>query len=429
MKNNIKKTLLLFFLCALFFCCSNERNPYSPSEKTGFIQEQLLPWLGIKDDSVLLMVYLDAANSLETAGILDFQEIAAGRFNSPSKEVRVLVLMDKISVQYEGDWTGTRLYLADKSGIKRLSGRINGVDLKSTGDNDELNMGQAATLKDFILYGLGNFPGGHNILVLWNHGGGWKERNAGQAAFPPRAVCFDDESSDYLGTDELGQALRESLAGRKLDAVYFDACVMQMAEVAYEIKDHAYCVIGAVGLVPGTGADYTGVISRFSRLETYSPLALSREMFASYCDTYRQERSMDITLSILDTDRLQALSSGLNGFVSGLTNTPYSTVSNIRSQTKGFYETDSGKTNYHADLYGFAALARSAGIPGSQAVLDALNGLVTDNYSPAGSGGIAVYFPSRPESCENTYWNNTYLIDFIDSCSWPRFIAKWHSRW
>jgi len=61
----------------------------------------------------------------------------------------------------------------------------------------ELNMGDYATLKDFINYSKVNFPADRYFLSVYNHGMAWE------------GACIDDTNNDTLIMDEFQKALSE----------------------------------------------------------------------------------------------------------------------------------------------------------------------------------------------------------------------------
>ena len=101
------------------------------------------------------------------------------------------------------------------------------------------------SLNNFINYGVTNYPADKYELILWNHGGGVDKSTA---SLEKRGVCYDYNGSmypspttDYLTEYELSTALVafKNKIGKDIDLVAMDACLMQMLEVGYEIKESA----------------------------------------------------------------------------------------------------------------------------------------------------------------------------------------------
>ncbi|MBN1899628.1 MAG: hypothetical protein JW827_12705 [Spirochaetes bacterium] len=427
----MKKLLLIIFISLILFQCSNEYNPYSPASKEGFFQEQLLPYLGKKDQSLVVLVYLNCANDLESYGVYDFYvEMQGGDFLSPDKEITFLVLMDRI-IGYSSydDWAGTRLYEINRNGTRRLgNASINGVTLQSSGDSDELNMGDYKTLQDFIYYGMNHYPADQYILDIWNHGDGWKGPGGTDRTGLMKGVSWDEESAnDYLHMDEVQQALQYNVNafGRKIDCLYFDACVMQMIEVAYELKDVVKYLAASQASVPAYGGDYLDMIARFKDLANLTPLNLAIEIHNSY--EYQYQSTADVTSSVVDTSYVDTLVNAINIFAQNLTNTNILAITNARKNVKGFYCPLGAEISFHADLYYFAQEMNA--VTGSDNVRNAVLQIVKDNFyttSPA-SKGISIYLPFPKDYVEAEYIGNPYNIDFIAGSQWRDFI-QWYDN-
>ena len=127
------------------------------------------------------LVYLDGDNNLESFAIDDFNEMEQV---GSSANVNILVLLDLYSS------LGTKLYkITRDSNTSRISST---VLISSTWDGSERDMSDPATLRNFIIYCQQNYPAGHTVLTLWNHGSGvWpriaQSGGAGPPAPPPQA--------------------------------------------------------------------------------------------------------------------------------------------------------------------------------------------------------------------------------------------------
>jgi len=92
------------------------------------------------------------------------------------------------------------------------------------------------------------YPADHYGLVMWDHGSGWS------------AIANDDVlGKDGMSIPAMSGALATitAAAGRKLDFIGFDACLMAELQVADAVQPYASWDIAAEELVPGLGWDYT----------------------------------------------------------------------------------------------------------------------------------------------------------------------------
>ena len=149
------------------------------------------------------------------------------------------------------DWSGVRRYLVTKDGE---NGSLSSTLLNDMGTVD---MGDWKQLAEFGKWVKANYPAKKYMLVGWNHGSGWEK---GLDLFPVvKGISYDDESGNHISTPQLAQAIRE-MGG--VDIYASDACLMQMAEVAYELKDTARITVGSEENEPGDGWGYNEFLSR-----------------------------------------------------------------------------------------------------------------------------------------------------------------------
>ncbi|MDD5065423.1 MAG: clostripain-related cysteine peptidase [bacterium] len=383
------------------------------------------------DGSWLFMVYLDAANNLEEAGVADLDEMTKVDFTGYSgKNITKIVLMDRINgySTADGDWKGAKLIKIEPNGGKTyLSNVINGTAVSRAG-NAEINMGDPNTLKDFIQYCINNYGTGMNyfLLDIWNHGGGW--RNDGDPQNDIRkAICWDDDNgSDTLYMDEVQQAL--SAAGKKMDIIYMDACLMQMMEVNYELRNLTSYLVASEETVPGNGGDYTDIFTRYKNLtDKHTPYNFSYEIVGSYRNQYYT--TSDTTLSAIDETKISAFMTALNTFADNLQKVDGAKIKDVRSKTKSFAYTD------QADLYHFAQLCNekiSGGVAGASEVMSAVNALMIKEYHHGSSmsdcHGIAIYFPPNPSQVDATYWTSSGLDIVSAGSKWVNFLQWWKQQ-
>ncbi len=194
-----------------------------------------------------VMVYMAGDNNLDLAALRDISEMA--RVGS-SKEVSILVQLDRGI-----DFLTRRFYITEGGGYQK--------DVVES--FEETNSGDPKILEDFILWTVERYPANHYLLILWNHGGGWWEEESEKSKVKSkrlrrsgalfkrylpftldhspfansRSIAFDDTSRDFLDNKELKGVLSRISGkfGKKIDILGMDACLMQMIEVAYELKD------------------------------------------------------------------------------------------------------------------------------------------------------------------------------------------------
>jgi hypothetical protein len=165
-----------------------------------------------------IMVYMDGDNNLDSYAWDDLMELESV---SSTGEINIVAQLDAYY-----SCSGTFRYYITGS-APGASYPLYPGDIVET--LPEQNMADPATLTSFVNWATTNYPAEKYLLVLWNHGGGWREND-----IPTKGVIWDDTSGDFMTMAELVQGLNGVNEG--IDILGFDACLMQMAEVAYEIN-------------------------------------------------------------------------------------------------------------------------------------------------------------------------------------------------
>jgi len=115
-------------------------------------------------------------------------------------------------------------------------------------------MGKQSVLQSFLEYGFNNYPADKTALILWNHGGGMQ------------GACFNDTASGYCVSDgllgkEVVSAVSSAMSkcgisGQKLEFIGYDACMMQIQDLAEQYSPYFKYMLGSQELENGTGWDY-----------------------------------------------------------------------------------------------------------------------------------------------------------------------------
>jgi len=396
------------------------------------------------------LVYLDADNNLELAGIVDFLEMAKV---GSSPEVNIVVQMDRVPGYTDsyGDWTGTRRFLIQKDDVPTVT------PLKDLG---EKNMGDPEVLRDFVEWGVSHYPAEHYAVVIWNHGDGWRvlmrniltrSRDAiNRGETDPnivKAVASDDTDKDILYMKEVQTALetaQKNLHERdntfeKFDVVGFDACLMGMVEVAYAVRNVADYVVGSEESEPGNGWPYDRILQALAVTPTLSPNALASTIVTEYIDFYPPDGG--VTQSAVDISRLGNLVEKINAFTAKAT-TEWPVLKTARLNSRQ-YHPPTYTVFWGVDLWDFADKVYNTVTTADikAAALDLKNAIndfvIKEGHSSdmTGSHGIAIYFPPDKETFNNDPQHtgyeesNTYMpVDFVLFEKWDNWLKDYYSN-
>lgn len=167
-------------------------------------------------------------------------------------------------------------------------------------DNDKVystyaSMGAQNTFKDFLVWGLTEYPADKTGVILWNHGGGM------------RGVCYDEKKNDdNLLNSEVKGALSAafSAVGRstsnKLEFIGYDACLMSVQDIADFNSQYFNYMISSEESEAGYGWDYDNWVDDLYRKSSTTTI------LKAICDSFISDNggtnssSNDQTLSFLN---------------------------------------------------------------------------------------------------------------------------------
>lgn len=327
------------------------------------------------------MVYLDGDCDLELSAINDFLEMATVGSNV---NVKILALFDR-TASYDttyGDWTETR------RGIINLSDTPNSTWGTSLG---ELNMGHPQTLIDFVLWGMQTYPASRYAVVLWDHGSGWQKADEDSLRF--KSVCIDETSSDRLFMREVRAALDTiETNGEQPDLLGFDACLMSMAEVAYEIRQHASVTVASEKGIPLAGWPYHTILADLVASSTMSASQLGSVTVSRYYQSYSNSE----ILAAIDLAAMDALSVKVDVLAQAL------------------------RSHWNNDVGACVQAACGVMTAIDAAVIDEAHG----NTWP-GSNGLAIYYPELSANFNSDY-NGTTILFPLDT-HWDEYLSDFYT--
>jgi PKD repeat protein len=372
-----------------------------------------------------VLVYMAADNNLEDVAIADFNEM---EMVGSGPDLNIVVQFDRISGHdsSNGDWTDTRRYLVEQD--------FDPVVINSVPVNDsmgELNMGNPGTLKDFLEWGVDNYPAKRYILVMWDHGSGLFRRRGDSGNEETRGFCKDWSSgSDDLKMWELSSVLSElkESHGTEYEIIAADVCYFGYLESAYQVKKYTKFFIGASDEEPAAGWDYQRALSFISE----KPLSTSRDMAINiverFLEDYEQGYITQMALSIASMEKF--LIPALETFTRALISSTYHYHSEIQIARR---HSDTPRSRY-VDLYSFVKLIKDditlplslkqKATELSIALKDSIVAYGTGSDHP-NSLGLAIWFPENILSTSNY---NTYLRKFdFSETSWIDFLKEYDS--
>ncbi|MEF3279587.1 MAG: hypothetical protein K6357_01275 [Elusimicrobiota bacterium] len=283
-----------------------------------------------------VMVFVNAKNNLETYGLKDVNEM---EMIGSSDKVNIVAELGRISgyTSEDGDWKGCRrLYITKDSDTKKITSPV-------ITENAKCDMGSWEYLVDFINWAKTKYPAKKYVLIVWNHGSGWDKGADIMEILTNKGISYDDETGNHMSTPQLRMAL-EKVGG--VDIFAMDACLMQMAEVAYEIKDYSQYIVGSEETEPADGYTYNTWLDPLVKEPTMDARKLSIAMVNSYTDHY-QSISQGATQSSISSKKLSEFAKLSDAFIDALmSGNDVTNAKNARTNAQKFYYS-SNKDIYH----------------------------------------------------------------------------------
>ncbi len=366
-------------------------------------------WSQVQKKEWTFLIFLNGHNNLSEFGEMNIKEME--KIGS-SNDLNIIV-----------DW-GT----ADSNITKRLyidkSNTPDKVISKSLQEMKNYDMGDYKNLQSFVRWGVQNYPAQHYFIAVWNHGSGWRKT----VTTPPvRDISFDDNSGNRITTEQLGLAMADAKAaiGHNVDIYGSDACLMQMVEVAGEMKDSVDYFVGSQETIPAEGWPYQPFLAKWSASPTMTPrevaILLSKEYAAGYLSTGVYGDKQGTTFSAWDMTKLSGAYTAIGNLATNLNTLKTADLAQVKKVVKNslaFSHID------YVDLGDFAKKLKELNLTSVRIdllsdVQSKINDLVltTDNgvgYEAA--SGVSIWLPTSPNSYQSRYnklqssqatgWNN-----------------------
>ncbi len=282
-----------------------------------------------------LLIYMAGDNDLDSFGGKDLTEM---KKVGSSDKLHIIVQRDTAKAGQQARRYRVRKGTKISDDVVQKMGRIN------TGD--------PAVLKDFLEWGLKNYPAKRTMAVLWNHGSGWDDTdiyeesrrrglNPVPAASPAvvagarrravlpagtprpaafvkrsrhgrkrtrspffltafqtrvvkgqrRAIAFDDDAQDFLDSVEMKNVFTAVVkkAGRPFDVIGMDACLMSMVETGLQVQKSGTVYCGSQEIEPGNGWPYDRILAKLAASPGMDGKALTSVIAHEFVASYSRE--------------------------------------------------------------------------------------------------------------------------------------------
>lgn len=378
-----------------------------------------------------IFIFMAGDNNLDVSGLQDIQEMLQAKL---SHNINVIVQFDRRKAMPWED--------PSERTTKRF--QVKNHELITLQDIGETNTGDPSVLRNFLDWGIKNHPADRNIVIIWNHGGGIKDTDIYKSIgskvksnlfVPPkdrttttfdklknktidiagmkkidellnvsqRMVCTDDTSRDFLDNIELKSAL--NLPTKKFNIIAFDACLMNMYEIMYQLKDQTEFIIGSQEIEPPEGWPYKLVFDYLSSKPSVSNRNLSAKIAELFEISYA-DKEKHVTQSAISTISIEESAFNLNSFAESLLDS----LELIKGDLYDIvFTTQRFRENDYIDLYDFVTLCKNnIGIESitnyANQLLLSLDRIIIANCilgdKVKNAHGVSIFFPLKKPDAE-----------------------------
>jgi hypothetical protein len=365
----------------------------------------------------------------------------------------------------------TRIYYF-KKGAQLEDCRLN------PGNEYNWDSGNPQILQQFVEWGMSAFPAKHYLLILWGHGTGldeacyWKPpydhmsvpgalQKIAHRAQPVGLQAFDlarlqanlefvvpDYSSGTsVSNPQLAAVLNElkRSTGRGLDVLGFDACVMSMAEVWYEVRDGVSVGVGSEHTIPMSSWPYRGILEALHDDPDMDGRALAKRIVELYCQFYDDPKPGDsVTLAACDLEDAEKLVTATAGLTRALIEalgdaSIRDTIIAARLKAQHFFVPDYMDLGHFCEILPPTLPRNSELARACQAVHD----IVADKFvllaasrgrQMRNAHGISIYFPAwlaapnyrnpRVDAAIEGIATNYGHLQFVHKTGWNHFLLR-----
>ena len=343
-----------------------------------------------------IMLYLNAEDVNFEKTLLGYIRDLEAFIGSKSSFLNILVLYDG---PQDGD---TVRYLIQPNGSY-----TDGVNRWPLG---EQNMGDPQTLARFANWAIDLYPANNYYLALDDHGHG------------VYGISWDQtDGNDSLTPPEVYSALKDitNLGSRKIDIFDYEACLMGMAENAYDVSQWVDYVVFFEQISWGLNTYPTYF---FDLQASDTPLAVGQRIINRYFNL-ANNAGYPHTISLIDTSQMSVVKQATTNLADALIATGDKTaVNGARGNAQAFAASLDATNPVNADYIDLWDLAdKTAALPGvggaaAQVKAAVTNAVVHERHADGavdgyfwnhnGAHGLSIYYPAfNGSSAFNDYIN------------------------
>lgn len=202
-----------------------------------------------------------------------------------------------------------------------------------------------AAFKEFLAWGMSRHPAERYMVIIWGHGDGWQSGDialhvAGTRRWqgpakapappPPESAPPVPGPSDMVNCQLLRDTLKEVLSDPEvveqnhdkdkvqIDVLGMDSCLMAMAEVGYQLRDHVKYLIACEEVTPISSWPYEYIFKDLVQYpDQLGPQELAQLVVRKYIIAYKEKQTY-VTQSVLNLGEADTLAKGVSALAKAL---------------------------------------------------------------------------------------------------------------
>jgi cysteine peptidase C11 family protein len=401
-----------------------------------------------------IFTYMAGENNLSDDGVKDIEEMQETGAGSKTKCV---VEFDSKGPQPNGFDGTIRYEITPKNPV---TGKAYRTVIERFSDKDS---GDPGTLVDSLNWVFTTYPSKRYLICLWNHGSGFRKVRSNRSPMvtpdldrttrgtifshptfrSDRVILTDDLSGNSMDMIELAGALKKAGLSEtnKVQILGFDARLMNMLEVSYEMLPFTEFIVGSEEEEPNEGWPYALDLDSINRARN-KPRELSVRLVDNYKQFYKRPSNASnypVTQSALDLSFIRELGLKVDNLAIALNESLRTTsgqllMFRIRNNVQSFALGDD--FDDYIDLGHFLKLCKSSidSYRVRKAATDALaslNRVVIRNISLGddvkNSNGLSIWFPENRRKY-STHSRMYKALSFTKKYKeWNNFLKKFYS--
>ena len=309
-----------------------------------------------------VLAYLSGDCNLEeymVQDLLDMEKIGS------NKDMNLVAQLDRgdenATTQFSGGVKGAARYYVEEFKMKpgELDGfsrynpatmpvlrekhtKITSPELKTLG---QVNMADSKLFKDFLSWGMKNYPAKNYMIIAFGHGGGASGMITDEGAGPSAVIALPELGKAVKGAEKSAGVDKQNVV------IGLKSCQMGQVETAYELKDSAAYLLASQSTIYANAWPMDEIFGK-KGVEAKTPEEMGRHIFKT--NTKRKDEKEISTLSLINLKQAPQVGKAAAAFAQALKESPEDPIrlkKLMEIKSRPLFLANSEICHYNSDLY------------------------------------------------------------------------------